>query len=161
MKQKPLRVYADTSVFGGTFDIVFRDATRTFFEQVREGYFLLTVSTVVRRELLEAPARVRGLYQEMLPMIDLMVDISEEAVRLSEAYLKARIVTPKSADDAAHVALATVSNCSAIVSWNFRHIVHFQKIPLYNAVNALHGYRNIAICSPQEVIDYEDKDQEI
>jgi hypothetical protein len=28
-----------------------------------------------------------------------------------------------------------------IISWNFKHIVHFQKIPKYNAVNALNGYR--------------------
>lgn len=79
------------------------------------------------------------------------------AVRL-EAYVAAGIVTPKSLDDALHVALATVSGCPAIVSWNFRHIVHFQKIPSYNAVNAVYGYRAIQICSPWEVIAYEDED---
>jgi hypothetical protein len=30
-----------------------------------------------------------------------------------------------------------------------------QKIPLYNAMNTLNGYRQIAIFSPQEVIQYE------
>ena len=39
-----------------------------------------------------------------------------------------------------HVALATVANARMIVSWNFKHIVNFQKIPLYNAVNKLKGY---------------------
>jgi hypothetical protein len=43
-----------------------------------------------------------------------------------------------------------------IVSWNFRHIVHFQKMPLYNAVNALHRYPAIEIHSPAEVIEDED-----
>ena len=42
------------------------------------------------------------------------------------------------------------------VSWNFQHIVHFQKIPQYNAVNALHGYNSIAIHSPREVINDDD-----
>jgi hypothetical protein len=55
------------------------------------------------------------------------------------------------------VALATVTGCAVIVSWNFQHIVHFQKIPLYNAVNVLKGYRSIAIFSPREVILYEDE----
>ena len=41
-------------------------------------------------------------------------------------------------------------------SWNFRHIVNFQKIPRYNAVNTLNGYKEIAIYSPLEVIEYED-----
>jgi len=43
-----------------------------------------------------------------------------------------------------------------IVSWNFRHIVNFRKIPLFNAVSVLKGYRQIAIHSPMEVISYEE-----
>ena len=45
-----------------------------------------------------------------------------------------------------------------IVSWNFKHIVHFDKIKGYNAVNMLKGYQLIDIRSPSEVIDYEEKD---
>ncbi|RKZ47314.1 MAG: hypothetical protein DRR16_21720 [Candidatus Parabeggiatoa sp. nov. 3] len=54
-----------------------------------------------------------------------------------------------------HVALATVAGCQLIVSWNFKHIVHFQKIPLYRAINIVKGYTEINIYSPPEVIDYE------
>ena len=43
-----------------------------------------------------------------------------------------------------------------IVSWNFRHIVHFQKVPRYNAVNTLNGYGAIAINTPAEVLDYDE-----
>ncbi|CAK0775472.1 PIN domain-containing protein [Gammaproteobacteria bacterium] len=75
---------------------------------------------------------------------------------LRDAYLGAGIVTPKSRDDATHVALATLSQCEIIVSWNFKHIVHFQKIPKYNAVNLLHGYHFIYIYSPSEVISYDE-----
>jgi hypothetical protein len=50
------------------------------------------------------------------------------------------------------VALATASGCSLIVSWNFRHLVHYQKIPLYNAVNEAQGFPPIAIHSPPEVL---------
>ena len=45
-----------------------------------------------------------------------------------------------------------------IVSWNFQHIVHFQKIPLYNAINMLQGHQTLAIFSPREVIRYEDEE---
>jgi hypothetical protein len=54
------------------------------------------------------------------------------------------------------VAVGTVSACRAIVSWNFQHIVHFQKIPLYNGINQSLGYAPIAIHSPEEVIANED-----
>ncbi len=52
-----------------------------------------------------------------------IVDVSKEALQLRDAYLKAGIITPKYSDNALHVALASVSNCSLIVSWNFKHIV--------------------------------------
>ncbi len=93
----------------------------------------------------------------MLALIEI-ADISAEAQELQNAYLNAGIVTPKWETDAFHVALATTSGCSLIVSWNFRHIVHFEKIPLYNAVNVLNGHPQIAIYSPLEVSAYEDED---
>ena len=52
------------------------------------------------------------------------------------------------------VASATVSGCAMIVSWNFKHIVNYEKIPLYSAVNTLQGYGSISIYSPLEVIAY-------
>jgi hypothetical protein len=57
-------------------------------------------------------------------------------------------------EDALHVAISTISGCDLIVSWNFKHIVHFDKIPKYNAVNVLNGYGRIGIYSPLEVIKY-------
>ena len=56
------------------------------------------------------------------------------------------------------LAVATVGECRLIVSWNFKHIVSFQKIPLYNGVNLSHGFGSIAIHSPLEVIENEDQD---
>ena len=58
--------------------------------------------------------------------------------------------------DALHVALATVARCTVLVSWNFRHIVHLNKIRRYNAANVLHGFGEIAIHSPPEVVPDED-----
>jgi len=39
-----------------------------------------------------------------------------------------------------------------IVSWNFKHIVHFDKIRGFNAVNLREGYLPIEIRSPREII---------
>jgi hypothetical protein len=87
-----------------------------------------------------------------------LVPVDERVLALRDAYVEAGIVSPKWADDAAHVAAATLAEADLIVSWNFRHIVHFDKIRLYNAVNALRGYRAVDIRSPLEVIEYEDED---
>ncbi len=51
-----------------------------------------------------------------------------------------------------HIAVATVSNVDLVVSWNFKHIVHFEKIGGYEGVNSLCGYRSPKIYSPREVV---------
>ena len=45
------------------------------------------------------------------------------------------------------------------MSWNFRHIVHFDKIRLYNEVNVRRGFLALDIRSPLEVVDYEDEEE--
>ncbi len=155
MAEEPIRVYADTSVFGGVFDEEFSRPSRTFFDQVRQGRFALVVSALVRDELEGAPQEVAS-HAEAILTAAAEVDAYEDALRLRDAYLTEQVVGRNCADDAFHVAMATVSGCSVIVSWNFQHIVHFDKIPLYNAVNERNGYPPIAIYSPNEVIWYED-----
>ena len=152
-----IRVYADTSVYGGVFDEEFAEPSRTFFDQVREGRFRLILSPVVRDELDDAPESVKELFDELRRLGE-TVDVTEEAVRLQEAYLDARIVGSKWEADALHVAIATVWQCRLIVSWNFKHIVNFQKIPLYNGVNLASGYGVVGIHTPQEVIAHENED---
>jgi len=153
---KTVRVYADTSVFGGVFDTEFALSSQAFFEQVRQGRFQLVASALVRDEIHEAPNRVRDFFEEMADWMEVS-EIREDGVDLQIAYLRAGIVGESSMADALHVAMATVLDCRMIVSWNFRHIVHFQKIPLYNAINRTHGYAEIAIHAPQEVVVYEEE----
>ena len=146
-----------TRLCTGAFDEEFDAASREFFDSVRAGRFRLVVSTAVRDELEEAPEPVRALFEEMRQPAE-AVDVSEEAVLLQQSYLAAGIVGQQWETDALHVALATESQCSVIVSWNFKHIVNFKKIPFYNGVNLAHGYNVIAIHTPQEVIADEDQD---
>jgi len=150
------RIYADTSVFGGVFDEEFRRSSRALFECVRKGKVLLVTSAVVEDELVPAPGQVRDYYRRLLSVMH-KADLTEQSLALRNAYVSAGIVTKKSVADALHVAIAATNLCSVLVSWNCRHIVHFKKIPLYNAVNRLHGFAEIAIHTPLEVIDVEDE----
>ena len=153
-----MRVYVDTSVFGGVFDPEFERASLAFFERVRDGAFEAVVSALVLDELALAPPPVRAFFAEMEPLLE-RVDTGEPAYELQEAYLAARVVGLRHETDALHVATASVRGCRAIVSWNFRHIVHFQKIPLYNGVNMVRGFPPIAIHTPQEVMLYDDEEE--
>jgi predicted nucleic acid-binding protein len=148
-------VYVDTSVLGGAFDDEFSDESKAFFEAAANGRFHIVISGIVRDEIDAAPAEVQEFFTDLASTVEL-VEVGQDALRLLQAYIAAGVVSPKWRDDALHVATATVSGCSMIVSWNFRHIVHYQKIPKYNAVNVLNGYPPIAIHSPLEVIPDED-----
>ena len=149
-------VYADTSVYGDVVDDEFSEESQAFFEQVKGGSFQLFVSPVIEEELRYAPEVVRSYYREMAALAE-KIETMDEAFHLQEAYLGANIVGEKSANDALHVAYATVCRCSLLVSWNFKHIVHFDKIALYNAINVVKGYAEIRIHSPAEVIEYEEE----
>ncbi len=148
-----MKVYIDTSVFGGVFDEEFVDPSKELFAEVDAGRFKIVVSAVVEREVLAAPQAVQDLFRQVVVNAEI-AEITQEVLDLRDAYLNAGVITPKSIDDATHVALATISGCHMIVSWNFKHIVHFQKIPKYNAVNVLNGYNGINIFSPSQVIQY-------
>jgi hypothetical protein len=55
------------------------------------------------------------------------------------------------ADDALHVAIAVVSRCQMIVSWNFKHLVNRRRRALVNESNVLMDYPPIDILAPPEV----------
>ena len=157
MKTRILRIYADTSVFGGVFDPEFSEPSKEMFREVRYGTLSLVISPLIVEELQCAPQEVREWLEETAPHAEL-ISLSDESRTLRDAYLHAGIISRKYLTDAFHVALATVSECRAIVSWNFKHIVHFERIPLYNGINRIHGYSEIGIHTPPEVIRYEDEE---
>ncbi|EKD50398.1 MAG: hypothetical protein ACD_62C00549G0005 [uncultured bacterium] len=148
------RVYVDTSVYGGVFDDEFKDVSGIFFSQVQKGTFLLVTSPTVKNEIDRAPEQVKIFFDSFMSQAEMAI-VTNEVLQLRNAYLDAGIVSQNYSDDALHVALATVALCQIIVSWNFKHIVHYDKIDLYNAINTKNGYNRIAICAPAEVIKYD------
>ena len=99
-----------------------------------------------------APDRVRRVLADVTPQQVEIVSTSPESDDLRKAYLEAAVVGPASSNDAAHIAVATISNVDLVVSGNFKHIVHFEKIGGYEGVNSLRGYRSPRIYSPREVV---------
>jgi len=81
--------------------------------------------------------------------------VTEQTLALVAAYEARRILPRRYNADMLHIALATVAEVDAIVSWNFRHIVRLEKIRQFNAVNVELGYRALSILSPREVTTYE------
>ena len=83
--------------------------------------------------------------------------MSASALDLADSYQRRGILTAKFYNDGLHIALATVADVDLLVSWNFKHIVHFDKIRRFNAVNLERGYKPLQIFSPREVVSYDDE----
>lgn len=152
---KSRRLYLDTSVIGGCFDSEFEDATRLLWQQARKGHWQFFTSIVAEREIQNALDNVRQIFSETFDSSNTL-DTSPEVEQLAEAYIAARIVTPKYIDDALHVAMASVHGILLIVSWNFRHLVNIHREDAFNAVNLLHGWPPVRIVNPKELVYAED-----
>ena len=150
-----LKVFVDTSVFGGCFDKEFEKESQWFFGEVKAGRFKVVITRTVMDELKGAPAKVREFVDVLKSHLKIL-DLSEEMVALQNAYIDAGILGKSSMDDAEHIAAASIEAVDLMVSWNFKHIVHFDKIRAYNAINVLRGYRGIDIRCPSEVISYDE-----
>jgi hypothetical protein len=118
----------------------------------REGALRLIVSPLLVEELTHAPVEVQKVLSDLPPVCVEAVDLDEEALELRDLYLAAEVVGKTHANDALHVALATVARADIIVSWNFKHIVHLARIRGFNAVNLREGYLPIEIRAPLEVV---------
>jgi hypothetical protein len=121
----------------------------------RSGIFQPLLSEVVAAEIDEAPENVQLIYAELTLLDSEILAVGNDSLELAEEYQKRKILKPDFYDDGLHIALATVAEADLLVSWNFKHIVRFDKIRLFNAVNIEFGYKPLEIFSPREVTTYE------
>ena len=149
---KVLCIYPDTSVVGGCFDEEFTLKSRALFSMVGRGGAVPVISDILVNELAPSPPRVRSLLSGLPRQAVELVFADDESEYLRDAYLRAGAVGPRQHQDAHHIALATVARADLLVSWNFKHIVRYDKIRVFNAVNLKEGYPPIDIRSPVEVV---------
>lgn len=144
-----LKLYLDTSVYGGYFDEEFKEATQPLFERIMKREFEVMQSNLLIRELLLAPDRVKDLYNAVPNPKKIIYN--NHSVNLSKKYIEEKVVGTTSLSDCIHIAIATVYEADLLISWNFKHMVNITKIAGYNSVNENEGYKRIEIRSPREI----------
>lgn len=154
MKQ---RLYIDTSVFGGFFDVEFEEYTKPLFDRISMGEFIVLFSTVTQEELADAPTQVQNIVRQLRSAQTEFLEETEEAVDLATQYIAEKVVGESSYADCLHIAMATISRADLLVSWNFKHIVNVEKIRGYNSVNIKLGYKQLEIRSPRDLMNYENE----
>lgn len=149
--RKP-RLYFDTSVFGGMYDIEFQHETILLFEMLANGEIICVYSDLCELELENAPLKVREHFLNLDKDKTEFVEITEEINELAEEYIKEKVVGETSIDDCRHIACATLNKVDYLISWNFKHIVNVFRIRGYNAINIKNGFIQLDIRSPKDII---------
>jgi hypothetical protein len=148
------RIYIDTSIVGGYFDIEFELETKLLFKKLENGEVIFVVSDLLDIELDRAPERIKKLLYQYPDDFFERVSLTLEAKELGEQYVIEKVVGQTSIEDCYHIAMATINNVDVLASWNFKHIVNFTRIKGYNSVNLKNGYNLLEIRNPKDLIEY-------
>ncbi|OIN96687.1 MAG: hypothetical protein AUJ48_01165 [Deltaproteobacteria bacterium CG1_02_45_11] len=155
------RIYIDTSVFGGCFDEEFKKPSKALFIAIKAKRATPLISDILIAEIARAPRKVQNLLSETLGWGNMeLLEATEEILSLQQAYINAGIVPQRYADDALHVAHATIARADVIVSWNFKHLLNPVQVRSFNGINLTKGYGMTVILSPEDVIKIMEKEDE-
>ena len=146
------RIYIDTSVIGGYYDVEFEAATRQLFKRIADREFDVFFSEINEAELMSAPQKVKEV-KDLIPYDCFhYISVTDEVETLSQLYITEGALGKTSENDAYHIALASINRIDCLISWNFKHIVNYDKIKMFNAINLRFRYPLIDIRSPLEFI---------
>jgi predicted nucleic acid-binding protein len=129
-----------------------RAATEVFFDWLRVADDDLFSSEVVKKEIDRASEPKRSRMVKAFAGLPITVlDITNEAVGLSEIHVREGITPVRYQNDALHVALAVCHTLDVVVSWNMKHLVNVRKVQRINAVNLRYGLPAIRVHTPEEI----------
>lgn len=151
--KKKLRLYLDTSVISALFDekVPYRmSLTKEFWKSINE--FDIFISEEVIAEIEETPEQ--GIREKMLQVVKKIniLKLTEEAEWLSAEYVRYGAVPERYRRDALHIAIATVNNMDALLSWNYKHIVRRKTKRIVRVVNELNDLPLLDIITPPEIL---------
>lgn len=152
------KVYLETSFVGYLASRLSRDLIVAAHQQITEQWwetrrfsFELYTSKLVIDEAgagdEEAAQQRLSLLQE-LPLLE----FTEEVFELSAQLLISGPFPEVAADDAVHVAVATVHGMDFLLTWNCRHIANAEIVRRATAICSAKGYDMPRICTPEELM---------
>jgi hypothetical protein len=89
-----------------------------------------------------------------------LVELTDQVLELAERYLSKLSIPRKSRIDAFHIAASVVNGMDFIVSWNFHHIANVFVKEKIRKINDNLGIFTPEICTPEELIDEKENQDE-
>ena len=126
------------------------EATRQWWD-TRRVQFTLYISQVVLDEVARGDTEMATRRLEILRDFPLL-EVSEAVQNLAVQFLAKSNLPPKAADDALHIAAATVYGLDYLLTWNCRHIANAQIQKKLSQISLDAGYELLTICTPYELM---------
>jgi len=128
--------------------------THDWWDSHRLDYDLYT-SQVVHDEASAGDPSAAAKRIEALQGIKLL-DVSDEATELAEKLIANKCLPKKAAEDALHIAVASVHEMDYLITWNCKHIANAQMRSAMENVIRQSGYQPPIICTPEELLGEKD-----
>ena len=124
--------------------------TRGWWERRRNRFDLYCSQLVIR----EAAAGDKRAARRRLEVVEplALLEITDQARQLARGLVTEASIPRKAAEDALHIALATVHGMDYLLTWNCRHIANAEIRKVVTEVCTAHGYEPPVICTPEELM---------
>ena len=146
------KIYLDTSVPSAYYDDEKperQELTKEFWLKIKD--YRVNISDLVKDELDQIEDESLKRKMDELIRDFKILKTSDKVRELAEEYIKRGVVPEKFRNDAVHIAIATVSNMDALISWNFKHLVNIKTREEVNLTNRNQGFKSIQIIAPPEL----------
>ena len=149
-----MKIYLDTSIYGvisNKKDYRYNLTKDIFYTLMNDNSKRIYYSPILLQELSCAPLRSRKMLEKLiLNKKAKQLRQRDEIKYLTHAYMNEGVLTPKSIEDAAHIAYASFYSIDLVLTWNMKHMANFLAKEKYNDVNLRLGYPAIRIRTGEE-----------
>lgn len=152
------RVYVETTIPSMLVARPSRDVVVAANQQVtiewwetRRRHHELLVSAFVLDEAARGDSEAAAQRLGIVNRLKILV-FTPDAESLAGAILSSRLIPPKAAPDAAHIAVAAVHGMDFLLTWNCRHIANAAIQERLRGLCRRFGYSLPVICTPQELM---------
>ena len=109
------------------------------------------ISELVLQEARQGDAQAAQMRLEAIEQLK-ELEIDEDCRKLAAVLLNKKAIPKEFPEDALHIAVASVHNMDAIVTWNFKHINNPVTRKKIKTIITEEGYNSPELCSPEEFL---------
>jgi predicted nucleic acid-binding protein len=123
--------------------------------EARRRDFELYISQLVVREASAGDPEQAARRLEFVKGIPLL-DVNDAAIDLAASLVADGPLPRRAADDALHIAVATIHGMDYLLTWNCKHLANAETVMAVNTLLTRKGFAPPVICVPEELLGTDD-----